>query len=181
MTSARRAEIVEAAYAYVLTHGLSGASLRPVAEAVGSSTGVLRFLFGSKDGLVTALLARARQDELALVETIEPGAALAEVAAQIWTWLSEPAHRPLLNLWTECYASSLIDGTGPWAGFARATVDDWLAILARTQPSAHRRSAAGRAECTAVLALLRGCLLDLLATGDRSRTSRAVADYLGRL
>ncbi len=181
MASARRDEIVEAAYQYVLAHGLAGASLRPVAEAVGSSTGVLRFLFGSKDGLVTALLARARQDELALLATIEPNAPLTVVAAETWTWLADPAHRALLTLWTECYTASLIDGTGPWTGFARATVEDWLAVLAQAQPPARRRSAAGRAERTAVLALLRGCLLDLLATGDRARTSRAVADYLSRL
>ncbi|MBN9620721.1 MAG: TetR/AcrR family transcriptional regulator, partial [Actinobacteria bacterium] len=66
----RRDEIIEAAYAHVLTHGLTGASLRPVAEAVGSSTGVLRFLFESKDGLVAALLDRARQDELELLAAL---------------------------------------------------------------------------------------------------------------
>ena len=59
--STRQVELVEAAYAYALEHGLAGASLRPVAEAIGSSTGVLRFLFGSKDGLVhISQLASAR-------------------------------------------------------------------------------------------------------------------------
>lgn len=62
VSSPRRAEIVEAAYEYVLGAGLAGASLRPLADAVGSSTGVLRFLFGSKDGLVAAVLDRARAD-----------------------------------------------------------------------------------------------------------------------
>jgi AcrR family transcriptional regulator len=186
MTSApspRRTEILDAAYRYVLEHGLAGASLRPVAEAVGSSTGVLRFLFGSKDGLVQAVLERARQDELALLDAVRAGgdADLATVGARLWSWLSDPNHRPVLVLWVESYASALLDDTGPWAGFARATVDDWLSLLARAQAAGVRNTAAGRAERTALLAVLRGALLDLLATGDLARTTRAVTAYLAAL
>ena len=61
--SARQAELLEAGYAYALTHGLADLSLRPLAAAIGSSPRVLMFLFGNKDGLVRALLARARADE----------------------------------------------------------------------------------------------------------------------
>ena len=172
--SPRRAEIVEAAYQYVLSHGLTGASLRPVADAVGSSTGVLRFLFGSKEGLVQAVLARARDDELHLLATIPADADLVSVARTTWSWLADSDHRGLLRLWVESYAASLVDDAGPWAGFASATVRDWLAVLARAQPAAERRTAAGAARRTAVLAVLRGAMLDLLATGDRARTTRAV-------
>jgi hypothetical protein len=51
-------------------------------------------------------------------------------------------------------------------------------VLARAQPAKERHTTAGRAERTAVLALLRGALLDLLATGDRNRTTRAVMGQL---
>lgn len=60
--SARRTELLEAAYRYVLTHGLSELSLRPLAKAIGSSPRVLLYLFGSKDGLVRAQPARTRKD-----------------------------------------------------------------------------------------------------------------------
>lgn len=182
LPSPRRTEIVDAAYQYVLEHGLAGASLRPVAAAVGSSTGVLRFLFGSKDGLVKAVLERARQDELAVLAAVraEGEADLAVVGARLWSWLRNPDHRPLLVLWVETYASSLLDEDGPWAAFARATVEDWLGVLAQAQPARIRNSAAGRAERTALLALLRGALLDLLATGDLDRTTAAVMSYLSR-
>lgn len=181
MESSRRAEIVEAAYEYVLANGLAGASLRPVAEAVGSSTGVLRFLFGSKDALVEALLERARADELAVLERIPVEGDLATVASAVWDWLADPRHASLLRLWTESYAASLQDDAGPWTGFAATTVQDWLTVLARAQPREVRNTAAGRAQRTAVLAVLRGCFLDLLATGDRARTTRAVRDYLTEL
>jgi len=178
MSSPRREEIVEAAYRYVLSAGLAGASLRPLAQAVGSSTGVLRFLFGSKDGVVAAVLERARADELELLATLPPEGDLVTVARGVWAWLSDYAHRGLLRLWVESYAASLQDEAGPWSGFAKATVEDWLDVFAAAQPASARRSAAGRAQRTAVLAVLRGAMLDLLATGDRVRTTRAVEAVL---
>jgi AcrR family transcriptional regulator len=177
----RRSEIIERAYEHVARSGLVGASLRPVAEEVGSSTGVLRFLFGSKEGLVAALLSRARQDEVEMLAALPTDLDLAGVALAVWHWLSDPAHAAVLRLWTESYAASLQDEAGPWAGFARSTVEDWLAVFARAQPPAVRHTAAGRAQRTAVLAVLRGAVLDLLATGDRARTTRAVTQVLATL
>jgi len=63
----RKEELLELAYAYVREHGLAQLSLRPLAAATGSSPRVLLFLFGSKEGLIRALLARARRDELRLL------------------------------------------------------------------------------------------------------------------
>jgi AcrR family transcriptional regulator len=177
--SARRVQLLEASYRYVLEHGLADLSLRPLAHAVGSSPRVLLFLFDSKDGLVRELLARARADELALLARIQPDG-LEATATQLWGWLSDPSHRRLLLLWLEAYSRSLVEPDGPWAGFARATVDDWLALLAASQPAKERRTAAAVARRTAALAVVRGALLDLLATGDRARTTRAVAALLGR-
>jgi AcrR family transcriptional regulator len=171
--SARRDELLEGAYAYVLEQGLSTLSLRPLATAIGSSPRVLLFLFGSKSGLVRALLARARADELEALARIRretAGSPPADVARAVWSWLADERHRGLLRLWVEGYARSLVEPEGEWAGFARSTVEDWLALLAD-----HER---GRPERTLLLAVLRGALLDLLATGDVERTTRAVELHL---
>src|SRR5215468_11131787 len=64
VTSLRHNELLDRAYEYALEHGLADLSLRPLAAAIGSSPRVLLYLFGSKEGLVRALLARARADEL---------------------------------------------------------------------------------------------------------------------
>jgi AcrR family transcriptional regulator len=180
--SARRQELLEAAYRYALEHGLADLSLRPLAAAVGSSPRVLLYLFGSKDGLVRALLARARADELESLQRLRAGrtdtAGLAETVAEVWQWLAAPSHRPLSTLWLEGYARSLIEPDGTWAGFARTTVDDWLAVLAAAQPPAERHTAAGLEQRTLALAVLRGALIDLLATGDTERSTAAVHRYL---
>ena len=172
---------MEAAYTYVLANGLTELSLRPIAEAIGSSTGVLRFLFGSRDGLVAAVLQRARNDELQMLARLPTDGDLLAVTTAVWTWLADPAHAALLRLWTETYAASLKALDGPWAGHAARTVTDWLTVLARSQPTSVRNTAAGRAQRTAMLAVLRGGMLDLLATGDRTRTTRAVHSALASI
>ncbi|MFG1905059.1 TetR/AcrR family transcriptional regulator [Kribbella sp. NPDC048928] len=176
--SARQQELLERAYAYSLTHGLGDLSLRPLATAIGSSPRVLLFLFGSKDGLIRALLARGRADQLELLRRTEqryddpPG--LTVIARELWTWLAAPERRPLMTFWVEAYGRSLVAPDGPWADFARSTVDDWLQLLEASEPN---QSAARR---TAVLAILRGALIDLLATADLDRTTAAVEDYLNQ-
>lgn len=178
--SARQRELLERAYEYSLTHGLSDLSLRPLATAIGSSPRVLLFLFDSKDGLIRALLARARVDELELLRKIDdqydepPG--LTVVARELWTWLSAPGHRPLMKFWVEAYGRSLVAPDGPWADYGRSTVVDWLELLKASQPDPE--SPAAEARRTGVLAMLRGALMDLLATGDLDRTTAAVDDYL---
>ena len=171
--SARETELLEKAYDYVLAKGLSDLSLRPLAAAIGSSPRVLLFLFDSKEELVRRLLARARQGELDWLRDHDP-TDLESTLSLVWAWLSDPGHAGLLRLWTEAYARSLTDPSGPWGEFARTTVEDWLQLLASAQPPALRRTARGRDQRTAALALLRGAMLDLLATGDRRRVNRAV-------
>jgi AcrR family transcriptional regulator len=172
--SPRREELLEGAYRYALEHGVADVSLRPLAAAIGSSPRVLLFLFGSKAGLVQALLARARQDEVELLDRARAAGASrrdpAALVSEVWAWLAADEHRALLKLWVEGYARSLIDPAGPWASFARATVADWLDVLAEVSADA--------AERTLILAVLRGAMLDLLATGDVDRTTAALDRHL---
>ena len=162
--SARQEELLDRAYAYVLAHGIADLSLRPLAAAIGSSPRVLLFLFGSKDGLIRALLARSRQEQLTLVKHVRSQRP-DDVAMAIWDWASDPRHRPLLTLWLEAYTRSVTDPTGPWSGFATQSITDWLTALAEAQPNA---------DPTETLVILRGGLLDLLATDDSDRISAAV-------
>lgn len=178
--SARKTQLLEAAYQYALEHGLADVSLRPLAAAIGTSPRVLLYLFGSKDGLVRALLGRSRADELAMLDRVR-ATGLSATALHVWELLAAEERRALLTLWVEGYARSLVDPDGPWAEFAAATVHDWLAVLARAQPAAERDTPLGEARRTEVLALLRGGLIDLLATGDTERVTAAVRGRLTTL
>jgi AcrR family transcriptional regulator len=179
--SARRLELLEAAYGYVLWHGLSELSLRPLSAAIGSSPRVLLLLFGSKEGLVRALLARAREDEIAVLAEVRRAGGdggLAAAAHVVWSWLAAPEHRGLLVLWLESYTRSLVDPAGTWAGFAARTVSDWLAVLSQVSDDGAGPDVADQ---TLLLAVLRGALIDLLATGDLARTTAAVQRHLQAL
>lgn len=176
--STRKQELLEAAYRYVLGNGLADMSLRPLAREIGSSPRVLLFLFGSKEELIRALLARAREEELRyLAELRDEHNGLAATGRDVWAWLADPSHRALLALWVEGYARSLLGEPGPWADFGRDTVRDWLDLLAERQ-AADAGGPGAEAERTLLLAVLRGALLDLLATGDTERVTRAVDRHL---
>ncbi|MGF0328659.1 TetR/AcrR family transcriptional regulator [Gordonia hongkongensis] len=178
--SARRVQLLDAAYAYIVDNGAASLSLRPLATAIGSSPRVLLYLFGSKDGLIQALLQHARADQMEsmagrVVLAKQPAARdIFAVARAVWEWLSTPSQRPVLALWVEAYGRALTDPDGPWSLFAQGTVDDWLTMLAEAQPTGVRQTSKAESERTAVLAVLRGGLLDLLATGDVRRTTTAV-------
>lgn len=179
--SARELELVEAAYTYVLEHGLSDLSLRPLASAIASSPRVLLFLFGSKEGLVRRLLERARRDELAVLGECRGVGDLSSTVRRVWEWLSAPKHAPVLRLWVEAYGRSLTDPEGPWGDFALTTVTDWLAIFAEAQPAEVRHTPDGESQRTLALAGLRGAMLDLVACGDLERADRAVARLIDAL
>jgi AcrR family transcriptional regulator len=182
--SPRRRELARRAYEYVLEHGLAELSLRPLAEAIGTSAGVLMFLFGSKDGMVRAILAEARADELTMLDEVREAsvADLVAVAGNVWAWLAGPDHARVLTLWVEAYGRSLGTTEGPLAGFAAQTVHDWLGVLNGKQDTDDGPDdSTDPLLSTAVLALLRGSMLDLLATGERERVDAAFRESLRRV
>jgi AcrR family transcriptional regulator len=185
-SSARRAELLDLAYQYAVQRGRTDITLRPIAAAIGSSPRVLIYLFGSKEGLIRALLGRSRAEEIALLAELRDSASssrdtLGEATLRIWSYLADEARRPLMRLWLDGYARSLSQPAGPWAGFARDSVGDWLTLLADMQRAERRNSPAGLAERTLVLAVLRGALLDLLSTDDETRATAAVRSLINRL
>jgi AcrR family transcriptional regulator len=165
--SRRRTELLDRLLDYSATHGLSDASLRPLAAAVGSSPRMLLYFFGSKEGLVREVHRHARQVQLDLLaDTLHDSASRADAVRALWQWISDPAHDAVTRFFFESYARSLHDRDGAWAGFGESSVREWL-------PQIGRAVGGSEAEATATLAVLRGLLLDLLATGDTERVQRA--------
>jgi hypothetical protein len=128
--------------------------------------------------LVQALLARARVAELAFLAQMRRPDDFDSVVRRVWQWLVAKEHRPMLVLWLETYAHSLVEPEGAYGQFALRTVDDWLELLATHQAPQHRRTRAGANERALALAVLRGAMLDLLASGDEVRTTALVEAHL---
>jgi AcrR family transcriptional regulator len=192
--SPRRAELLDACYAYLLEHGLAGLSLRPLAKATGTSPRVLLYLFGNKEQLVRELLARARREQVDLIAKALGRAALKTGASEaggpegsapagppldagaaadmVWALLSAPEQRPMVRLTYEAFLRSVSRDPGPWQGYGAETARDWMDLLIRAQPDIPREQA--EATATRTMALIRGLLLDLLAYDDPDRVAAAV-------
>ena len=170
--SPRRAELLERTLEYAARNNLSELSLRPLAAEIGSSPRVLIYLFGSKEGLLREILAASRERQLTVVRrAMEESAEPAEVLGRLWAWLREPGNRQIARLFFEIYSRSL-GGGEPWAGFAVDSVRDWEPPLRRIM-AASGAAAPTDAEVTLTLSVLRGLLLDLLATGEAERIDLA--------
>jgi hypothetical protein len=91
----------------------------------------------------------------------------------VWLVLAAPERRRLVRLIYEAFIMSMQPAPGPWEGFATEQISDWLALLRAAQPDTATRQAEARATCA--LAVVRGLLLDLLATDDNDRIAHALA------
>ena len=149
----RRSETLGRAAEYVLDHGLAGLSLRPLATALGTSPRMLLYDFGSKQRLVADVLAEIRRREERLLD------ADVRTLEDVWGWISASEREPFLRLFFEVYVQALKRGE------ASALVEDWLAFLS---------SRVDEVTATLLIAVVRGLLLDRLATGDRERTDSAL-------
>lgn len=156
----RPAATLASAADYVLAHGLAGLSLRPLARALGTSPRMLLYDFGSKERLVHEILAEIRRREAGLLE------ADVRTLDDVWRWIAAPEREPFLRLFFEVYVDAL--GRGDAAPLVR----DWLDFLERSwQPPVDAATA------TLMVAVVRGLLLDRLATGDRARTDAALRRF----
>jgi AcrR family transcriptional regulator len=179
--SARRAELLEKVAAYSRKHGLADMSLRPLAAAVGSSPRVLLYFFSSKEQLVREVIAYNRREQVELVSAelaADPEGAL----GRLWEWLADPGNAHVERLFFESYALSLRENPGAWEGYGAASVAEWLPhlrpVAARLMPGTDPEVGA-----TLLLGVLRGLLLDLLATGDTDRIRSAfyaISEWLQR-
>ncbi len=153
----RRAAVLTKAADYVLERGLAGLSLRPLAKALGTSTRMLLYDFGSKERLIRDVLAEIRRREENLL------AAEVRTLEDVWRWVAAPEREPFLRLFFEVYVAGLGKGE------AEPLVRDWLEFLRTSwQPRVDDATA------TLMVAVVRGLLLDRLATGDRERTDAAL-------
>jgi AcrR family transcriptional regulator len=153
----RRAAVLARAADYVLARGLAGLSLRPLARALDTSTRMLLYDFGSKDQLIHEILAEIRRREESLLE------AEVHTLDDVWRWIAAPEREPFLRLFFEIYVGSL------GRKEAEPLVRDWLEFLRTSW-----RPPVEDATATLMVAVVRGLLLDRLATGDRDRTDSAL-------
>lgn len=172
----RRARTLAAAADYVLEHGLTGLSLRPLAAALGTSPRMLLYDFSSKEELIMAVLSevRGRLSGMLADYVRETGASGAGLVRAVWDWASSAERAPFMRLSFEVYVEAMTN-PGAYSERGRAMVTEWLDqfgvafVDASVTPDT--------TSATLLIAVLRGLLLDRFATGDERRTDQALERF----
>lgn len=175
----RRHAIVDRAADHLLERGLVAVSLRELATAVGVSPRMLVHHFGSREQLLSRALREARSRQRAAFEARlapQPGRRYADVLADAWRWFASDEAQPYLRLFGQLHALAGAPGS-PHAEFLRESVLDWMPILEAGFGADGVDRATARELATVTLAVVRGLLQDLTATGDRQRASAAFDRY----
>jgi AcrR family transcriptional regulator len=170
-----RDRILDACVDHALTRGLPD-RLEPFAKASGSSTRMLIYHFGTRDGLLRETLRRARQrqrDLYGALLTPRAGEPYLTTLRHMWQAMTGPEGRPYLTMFTKLREDA---EQHLWPGFRLKATTDWL------RPFEDGMRSVGRPElATLVLAVIRGLLMDIDATGDVPRADRAFDDFLAGL
>ena len=180
----RRQELLDRIVEYLAENGVAQATLRPMAASLDVSINRLVHHFGSKEELLTAALARAIEQQIAVQRVwLKQSSRLtqAELYRKWWRWMSAtPANLALVRLNYE--AATLDTKVTGLAGEVRADQigvwrhDTELRLEAEGLP----RELAAQ-EASLIKATFTGLVMDLFATGDRKRLTRAMNVFLIRL
>ena len=173
-TSQPRERLLTAAVAHALDAGIADLSLRQLAAAIGTSHRMLLYHFGSREGLLVAVTKAVEDQQRAAL--LESGSTPQD-ARLFWERLSDPQLWPQERLFFELYAYALRGRPGT-EGFLDGIVESWVTPRADALVQAGADEETARADARLSVAVVRGLLLDLLATGDRPAVTEAYERFL---
>jgi AcrR family transcriptional regulator len=174
-----RERLLERVLAHIVERGVSDLSLRELAAAIGTSHRMLIHHFGSKAGLMVAVIRTVEARQRALLPELVPDVAAdpAEAMRAWWRHISDPSLWPNERLFFEIYGLAL-QGRPGTTELLDGIVDSWLDLGTELNVAQGMDPASARALARLGIAVTRGLLLDLLATGDRAGTDAAVEAWI---
>jgi AcrR family transcriptional regulator len=177
-----RERLLAAAVDYVLANGFSNLSLRELAAAIGTSHRMLIYHFGSKEGMLVAIVrgVEAAQREFFddLLRT-QPDLPPGEGIRLMWRHFTDPQLAPHERLFFDIYAQAL-QGRPGTNGLLDDVVEAWIDPVAAYAIQRGVPAEAARADARLGVAVIRGLLLDLLATGNRPAVDAALERYIAQ-
>jgi NAD(P)H-dependent FMN reductase len=170
-----RERLLGASIDYVREHGVAELSLRRLAGAIGTSHRMLIYHFGSKQGLLVAIVRAVEEQQRRTMAALDadPSLSPADIARRMWQQLADPSLWPNERLFFETYAQAL-QARAHTVDFLDDVVESWLGPIAEMRRAQGVPAEVAAAQARLDLAVTRGLLLDLLATGDRAGTDAAV-------
>lgn len=156
---------------HIITHGLSDAALRQLAPIAGTSHRMLIYYFGSRDGLLGAVLRELRGAESR--EIMRQATTRRDALERAWAYYTAPDRELEMRIFFYLAGQAAHHGDGD-SQFTDAVVATWTDELRQVCEREGLESAAAQAEARVLIAALRGLLLDRLLTGDVPGTDLAL-------
>lgn len=172
-----RRDLLDAAIRYAAAHGLTDRSLRQIATELGTSHRMLLYHFGSRNGLLTAIVDDIQRelkndlDELMARSDLSP----INQGLQFWHQLTETtiSFGPLFFE----LATAAMRGAEHAQQVPRLAIGMWLKPLTTLWLRAGATPERAPRLARLGLATANGLLLDLLLTGERRRVDAAMAMF----
>ena len=166
-------ELLGRVMAVVAAEGLGDRSLREVASQAGTSHRMLLYHFGSRAGLVAAIVARMEADQVRLLQELATRAeSPQDLIRTLWEELTRPEVLPFVRLFLETVA---LTSRGPGEDLTTPWVDATADLAARWEveddPAMTRLG----------VAVVRGLLVDVLGGGSIPEATEALGRYLASL
>ena len=168
-----RQELLGDVVAYARLHGIADVSLRELAELVGSSHRMLLYHFGSREGVVAAVVAESEAHEREVAASYaQTGTSAVDALRDAWRRLRKPSRAGEERLFFELAAMAMYRRPGTERVADDDLVERWVELASD--------AGANAPQLRLDVAVIRGLLLDLLLTGDRKGTDAAFAQYLAQ-
>jgi AcrR family transcriptional regulator len=166
---------------HFVTDGLGDLSLRKIASAIGTSHRMLLYHFGSKSGLllevVRAVEARSRGELGEMGQGDDLGTD--QVIREMWQFLADPAQADFERLFFALYGRAL-QGDEQVRPLLGESIASWLEANETLAATRGIPLDEARVHARLGLAVVRGLLLDLLATGDRAGVDASLEVFARR-
>ena len=161
-----RDRLLDAAVEHALEHGVAEISLRQLAAAIGTSHRMLLHHFGSREALLVEVIKVVEARQRAVMDAeLDRAGNPTEAARRHWRQLRDPSLWPQERLFFEVYGQALRGQ--PWATpMLDGVVEDWVEAFAARLVEAGTPAPTAKTAARLGLAVTRGLLRDLLATGD---------------
>lgn len=168
---------------YIQTSGITELSLRELAAAIGTSHRMLLYHFGSREGLMVAVVHAVEDQQRAFLADLlasNPLSSREEVLRAMWRRLVDPRLWPNERLFFELYVAALHHRPGT-AGMLDDIVVAWIRPMVEFARLHGMDPELAETDTRLGVAVVRGLLLDLLATRDCDAVDRAFERYIALL
>lgn len=174
----RRDDLLDRCIEVIANGGFSDRSLRQLAAESETSHRMLIYHFGSRAGLLSAVVARVEAQQRATLAALDRAGdrPLIEICREFWAHISDPSTAPMGRVFFEVFSHALY-GREYAADMAESLVTAWVRPLAELYTAHGVPVAQAAALARLGPAVARGLLLDLYLTGDREAVDAAAEAF----